>query len=175
MDIEKVNMFLERFLGRTVLNAFYASHVKQMNLNDTDIVMDFGCGTGNSARHMEKYVKRLVCVDIDKEKLKKAENALGRYDNVLLIDKPLGDDFSMKIDKINVVFVLHDFSDIQLSEITRLFYRILDKAGKVYVCEPKKETHGIDPKQLKKHFVAAGFRMIHEKQYKNKFDMIFMT
>lgn len=174
MDIEKVNLFLEKFFGRTVMSPFYKSIAHRMKISNSDTVLDFGCGTGNSARHIVKKAGKVVCLDIDNEKLKNAKRALKKYGNVEFVNRELtGCGYKDEFDKIVAVYVLHDFNAALLTETAGAFFSSLKAHGKVYVCEPCKETHGIDPKLIKKHFADACFKLVEENLKENKFVMIF--
>lgn len=174
MDIEKVNLYLEKIFGRTVMSSFYKSIVSRMKINSSDTVLDFGCGTGNSARHIVKKAGKLVCLDIDGEKLKHAKRALKKYDNAEFVNRELTScGYKDEFDKIAAVYVLHDFNVSMLTETAGSFYSSLKPNGKVYVCEPCKETHGIDPKLIKKHFADVGFKLVEKKLQENKFEMVF--
>lgn len=174
MDIEKVNLHLEKIFGRTVMSSFYKSIVSRMEINSSDTILDFGCGTGNSAIHIVKKAGKVVCLDVDNEKLKHAKRALRKYDNVEFINKELTScGYKEEFDKIVVVYVLHDFNAALLTETAGAFLDSLKPNGKVYICEPCKETHGIDPNLIKKHFADAGFKLVEENLKENKFVMIF--
>lgn len=175
MDIEKVNLNLEKILGRTVMSSFYKSIAHRMKINNSDTVLDFGCGTGNSARHIVKKAGKVVCLDVDSEKLRHAKKALRKYDNVEFVTREITScGYKDKFDKIVAVYVLHDFNTALLTETAGAFLDSLKADGKVYVCEPCKETHGIDPNLINKHFADAGFKLVEEKLKENKFEMIFV-
>lgn len=173
MDIEKVNLYLEKIFGR-VMSSFYKSIISRMELNSSDTVLDFGCGTGNSARQIVKEAGKVVCLDIDNEKLSHAKKAVKKMGNAEFVNKELTKcGYKEEFDKIVVVYVLHDFNSSMLKETVDAFLDSLKPNGRIFICEPCKETHGIDPQVLKKHFTDAGFKLIEEKLQEKKFKMIF--
>ena len=173
MNKDKVNLYLEKIFGR-VMSSFYTSIISRMELNSSDTVLDFGCGTGNSARHIVKKAGKVVCLDIENEKMKYAKKTVRKYDNVEFVEKELPScGYKEEFDKIVVVYVLHDFNDAMLKEIAGAFLDSLKPKGRMFICEPCKETHGIEPKVLRKHFLDAGFKLVEEKLEEKKFKMIF--
>lgn len=174
MDIERINMVLERLLGRTVLRPFYASRVRNMAIKKEDDVLDFGCGTGNASRMIARQARQLICLDVNGEKLRRAKNALQRQDNVVFCDQPIEKyEYYNAFDKISVIFVLHDFTDSMLVRTGKAFFYALKDGGTLHICEPKKETHGIDPEHLKQIMLSQGLTLAGEKHLKNKFCMTF--
>jgi len=174
MDIERINRGLERGLGRTLLAPMYRGFVRRMDIERQDAVLDFGCGTGNTARHIAKKAGALVCLDIDTVKLGIAQKALRRYDNVTFADTRIEDaGLDGTFSKIVAFYVLHDFSEALLRRTADAFLTALQPGGHVYVCEPKKPSHGIAPVLVSSCFESAGFTLIRDEQKRSSFFMVF--
>lgn len=174
MNIEKINMYLEIIFGRTVLVPFYRRKVKGLKLETGDIVLDFGCGTGNASRFIANGTRELVCLDTDDDKLKMAGKALKKYKNVVYISKNIINWlYDKQFTKVNVIYVLHDLSGKELNDTAERIHFMSADGCLVHITEPKKENHGIEPGLLINTFESAGFRKIGEKQKKNSFFLVF--
>ncbi|HPJ20727.1 MAG TPA: class I SAM-dependent methyltransferase [Clostridia bacterium] len=175
MDIEKANTYLEIAFGRTVLAPFYFSKVRALNLTKNDVVLDFGCGTGNFARHAVRTARKIICLDISKDKMSYVEKALGRYRNTEFHNKPLSDvKLNSDITAICIIYVLHDFGKRELNETAMRMYSVAEQGCRVYITEPSKEHHGIKPELVADAFENAGFVKTMQKIRKNSFSLGFV-
>lgn len=176
MDIEKINALLERIGGKTILRPIYKEAVRKLAPNTADVILDFGCGCGNTARLLVDKVNRLVCLDIDRNKIKMIKAALKGKGNVEFVNKKITEcNYIGVFNKINAIYVLHDLSNIELKKTIQEFKRSLLYDGIVHVYEPKKENHGIDPGLLKDVFLEAGFSLVSEYHKKSAFRMVFKS
>ena len=64
------------------------------------IVLDVGCGAGRPASALSKSVKRIYCVDNDREMLRLAKKRCSGLDNVEILER---DDFDMVYSTYNLI------------------------------------------------------------------------
>jgi len=112
--------------------------LKSINFDQSDIVLDVGCGTGILFHHLEERIHFLVGVDISARLLRKAQYKSGRSQKISLVraDADRLPFLNEIFDKIFAVTVLQNMPDakVTLHEIKG----ILKKDGALVVTGLKK-------------------------------------
>jgi ubiquinone/menaquinone biosynthesis C-methylase UbiE len=114
--------------------------IAQLNLQDGDRVLDFGCGTGTLTIMMKKAKPGSVVtgIDVDPEVLEiargkarreRADIGLVEYDGVAL---PFADG---SIDKVVTSLVLHHLSTAQKLAAFGEIYRVLRQGGELHILD----------------------------------------
>lgn len=145
--------------------------VEKLYITKEDVVLDFGCGTGEIALNLAKYCKKVICVDISHTMLNilkiKAEEQ-----NITNIETHCGGFLSYKhegekVDKIVSKFALHHLPDFWKSIALLNMAQILKAEGKLYYSDV---VFTFDPNDNEKAIntmvedlrCAAGDSMAHE-------------
>ncbi len=81
-----------RLLGQHMLidNDILHTILDYAELDRNEVVFEIGTGNGNLTAELCKRAKRVISCEVDKELNKKAQNILGKYSNLLLVN---GDGF----------------------------------------------------------------------------------
>ena len=116
-------MFILRYTFRNWIRrrSYYKELVKQLNLNGSESVLDFGSGVGSLAKKIAPKLNkngRLVCLDVSPKLLDHTKNQLHKYTN---IDYLLGDLSSQSLpeqsfDYIISTWVLHHLERAELEQ-----------------------------------------------------------
>jgi len=132
----------------TILNVFslgtYSSFIKRaiaaMNIQPSDHIIDFGCGTGRNSCLMAKYLAddgKIMGLDIGEEMIEQFEENCRQYPNVQIqnfrIDEPLP--IKQKFDKVFISFVLHGFFDDKKEVIFENVKRVLKPGGQFFILD----------------------------------------
>jgi len=132
----------------TILNVFslgtYSSFIRKaiaaMNIQPSDHIIDFGCGTGRNSCLMAKYLSndgKIMGLDIGEEMIEQFEENCRQYPNVQIqdhrIDEPLP--IKQKFDKAFISFVLHGFHDDKKEVIFENVKRVLKPGGQFFILD----------------------------------------
>jgi len=111
-------------LYREEQEAKIKSALKHVQLKNSDLVLDVGCGTGILFRHIKKHIGFLVGLDLSKNLLKKALHKAKNSPNITLIlaDADYMPFISGSFDKVFAVTLLQNIPNIKmtLQEINRV-------------------------------------------------------
>ena len=61
--------------------------ISSTNVNDKDIVLDIGAGTGGISKILSKYCKEVIAYELDKDIFERLEEELKEYKNIKLLNK----------------------------------------------------------------------------------------
>jgi ubiquinone/menaquinone biosynthesis C-methylase UbiE len=159
--------FLDRF-GDTVSyrlgSLFYKRYIRSLGLRGNERLLDFGCGSGGSARYLAMELSRggrITCYDRYGFWVERAERRLRRHGNIdFLAGEPgvlaEGDSFTPRFDAILVHFVLHEIEPGIRRNTADLLSRLLIPGGSLFIRETAKARHGIPPEEIRAVFKAAG-------------------
>ncbi len=112
-----------------------------LDLAATDVVVDFGCGTGYYTIPLAKQVHSVIGVDLHTKMLEKAEKRAKKHSlNIKFLQSdgthiPLPDS---TVDVILLIRVFHEIDD--KSKVLKEFKRILKHDGKIAVKEKTKKS-----------------------------------
>lgn len=126
--------------------------VQNLEITPDDIVLDFGCGTGEISLNMAKYCKKVVCVDISREMLDILEKKAQKQSIINIETHCAGfltyEDYKINsIDKIYSIFSLHHLPDFWKSIALLNMAKILNPNGKLYIFDV---IFTFDPKEHQK-------------------------
>jgi SAM-dependent methyltransferase len=156
------------------LTAFaYRRYARSLPLTGNERVLDFGCGGGSLSRFLAPRLEEgglLVCYDRHPLWTRKARRRLGERRNLLCVS---GDPGRIRVRKdffdIAVVhFVLHDIPRPEREETVRLLARLLAPGGSLYIREPTRPSHGIDPAEVRRFAASAGLKereSVHAREF----------
>ncbi|MDO9045780.1 MAG: class I SAM-dependent methyltransferase [Methanobacteriaceae archaeon] len=145
--------------------------VEKLKITKEDVVLDFGCGTGEIALNLAKYSKKVICVDLSPEMLNILKTKAEKQ-NITNIEIHCGGFLSYKhegeaVDKIVSKFALHHLPDFWKSIALLKMTNILKVSGKLYYSDvvftfdPKDHENAINTMIEDLRF-AAGNSMAHE-------------
>lgn len=111
--------------------------VNKLELTEEDVVLDFGCGTGEIALNLAKYCKKVICVDISKIMLDILENKANEQ-NIENIEIHCAGFLTYnhedeKVDKMVSKVALHHLPDFWKSVALLQMANILKTNGKLYL------------------------------------------
>jgi len=109
-------------------------------LKEQDIVLDFGCGTGESVAYigsLHKYGSaQVIGLDINLDFIKYAMAKFRKFNNVSYFWSPYLEDFKFLRGKVSVITcfcVLHILPEVQLFQAFSFFHDILAPGGRIVV------------------------------------------
>jgi len=167
MSFTKPSFFediLIKYLEAPLTEPLYRRYVESLNLKGHEQVLDFGSGYGGNARHIAQILQkgegRLTCVDISQFWLGVVKKKLKDYSNVdfkagWISDLDLEDSF---FDAIVVHFTLHDIEKDSRQEVAKTLARKLKETGKLFIREPTKKKHGMQPEEIRELMAEAGLK-----------------
>ncbi len=167
MSFTNPNFFeviLIKYLEDPVTRPLYKHYVNSLGLKGDEKVLDFGSGYGGNARHIAQVLQkgngRLTCTDISEFWINVARKKLKEYSN---IDFKVGELSSLDIedsffDAIIVHFTLHDIEKDSRQEATKALARKLKDTGNLFVREPTKKRHGMQPEEIRGLMTEAGLK-----------------
>jgi ABC-2 type transport system ATP-binding protein len=102
---------------------------------DTDVVLEFGCGTGFYSEVIADRVKRLTATDLAQEMIEQAEERLSQYSNV---DVQMGDSYDTLFkdslsDAVLMTNLLHIVKDPIV--VLRESHRVLKSDGRIVIAD----------------------------------------
>ncbi|MBN2018668.1 MAG: class I SAM-dependent methyltransferase [Sedimentisphaerales bacterium] len=155
-------LFGERFLYNTYVDVF--------QLKGLERALDFGCGGGVCSRLIAKKLSgtgHLTCVDVSAYQISKARKKLKRFVNVDFIvgDVTESDALHSSYDIISIFHVLHDIEPAKRQTTINYLSGKLTENGRLYVCEPTRQSHGMKPEAVRLLMSGAG---LAEKRNKTK-------
>jgi len=174
MDFENPDFLFVLIDGRLVPRLFpffYRRYADTIDLTGSESVLDFGAGSGGIAMHLAPRLKdggSVTCVDICPPLIRIAEKRLRRYSNArcLLgrIETHALDPGSF--DRIVIHNALHDIPDDEREKTVAELARVLKPAGKLYLREPVKPSHGATPDGIRALMNGVGIEEERSSEYK---------
>lgn len=119
---------------------FIRKAIAAMEIQPSDHILDFGCGTGRNACLMAKYLSeegRVTGLDIGEEMIRQFQKKCRRYPNFSVrnahIDEPL--QAATTYDKVFFSFVFHGFQDEKKEVILDNAQKALKPGGKLFILD----------------------------------------
>ena len=136
LDSEIVNEYDNQHQKFRDFQAEAEDMVEKLKITEEDVVLDFGCGTGEIALNLAKYCKKVICVDISPEMLNILKTKAEKQ-NINNIETHCGGFLSYQhegeaVDKIVSKFALHHLPDFWKSIALLKMANILKAGGKLY-------------------------------------------
>ena len=108
--------------------------VKEKTLS-SNIIIDLGCGTGNTADQLNNYHK-IYCVDISENMLKLAKNKLKNKKNIQFLKKDLLEFFdnsknNKRVDTIVSTYAIHHLTQAEKHLLFKKAFDLLPNNGKI--------------------------------------------
>ncbi len=143
---------------------FYRRYIRSLGLEGEELVLDFGCGGGTSARLLAGILAhggRITCYDRYGFWVSRAERRLSRYGNIDFLSGELSvlaesASFTPRFDVILVHFVLHEIEKRERQNTADVLSRLLVPGGGLFIREPVKASHGIPPEEIRSILTTAG-------------------
>ena len=167
MSFTNPNFFeviLIKYLEDPVTRPLYKRYVNNLGLKGDEKVLDFGSGYGGNASHIARVLQkgngRLTCADISEFWINVTRKKLKEYSN---IDFKVGEISTLDIedsyfDAIVVHFTLHDIEKDSRRKVMKVLARKLKETGKLFVREPTKKRHGMQPEEIRELMTEAGLK-----------------
>jgi len=150
---------------------YYKALLKELELNGSESILDFGSGTGVLAKKIIKELSNdgeLTCLDLSEAFLNKVRKKLRKNTNVNFV---LGDIRELNIpsdsfDKILISWVIHHIEDDHRLDLVKNIVDTLKADGKIYVIEFLTPPHGIAEERLVDLFNGMGLseRMVYRRK-----------
>lgn len=151
---------------------FFRRIADSVPLNSTDVVVDFGCGTGLVGLQFIPYVKSVVMVDNSPAMLevlrKKCFTEKLNNEQVQLVDGGMEKVNAKNLKLIVTLMALHHVEDTQ--KILTQFYQHLEKGGYLAIGDLEKEDgsfhseqvphNGFNPQAICKILSSLGFELL---------------
>jgi SAM-dependent methyltransferase len=138
----------------------YRRYARTIALDGNERVLDFGCGGGALSRFLAPRLDRggvLICYDLHSLWTDKARKRLRRRRNVIYVSRGMGRIDSVNgFDAIIVHFVLHDIPWQEREDTVLRLANLLAPFGLLYLREPTRLAHGIDPGDARRLMASAG-------------------
>jgi demethylmenaquinone methyltransferase/2-methoxy-6-polyprenyl-1,4-benzoquinol methylase len=119
---------------------FIRRAVRDLDIGETDAILDLGAGTGRNACLMLRYLSpggRIVGLDVSEEMLSQARRRCRRHPNVSFerrrIEKPLP--YREEFDKVFIAFVLHGLVQEDRLEVVRNAWNALKAGGEFLILD----------------------------------------
>ncbi len=140
--------------------------IDRLNIEDFEVIVDFGCGPGYYTVELAKRAKQVIAVDVSSDMLKKAENKIQHAgaNNVLFLQSS-GTRIQLESASVDVVLLITVYHEVAEPEATLAeFRRILKPHGKLIIAEVIKR--GLlsaaplqNPKALEEDVMRGGFKL----------------
>ena len=148
--------------------------IEKLEIDPTDVVVDFGCGPGYYTIELAKKTKKVEAIDLSPEMLKKAQRKAEKA-GVKNIEFLQSDGKSLQLEgsSVNVILLVTVYHEVGESEVVlKEFGRVLKPEGKLIIVEVIKK--GIFPgapvqdlDKLKAEIEVANFKLEKLLPYKN--------
>jgi demethylmenaquinone methyltransferase/2-methoxy-6-polyprenyl-1,4-benzoquinol methylase len=145
---------------------------KYLRVNQEDIIVDMGGGTGYFAKYLEPQVKQVIVIDPSLKMLQKInkhsiEKIWGTAEKISISDK--------SVDKVVLINTFHHIPEEYHKPVLEEIYRILKTQGQLFIIEVQPDagliqniflkleqlitgaTYHLNAKQLKKKLEICGF------------------
>ena len=126
--------------------SYYKELMKQINPKGSEIILDFGSGTGTFAKKLAPKLKtgQLYCLDTSENFLEYTKNQLKKFSNVeYLLGEIMDQKLSPKsFDCIVSTWVLHHLDKDILTQTIKGFKEVLKDNGTIFIIEfPEEYEH----------------------------------
>lgn len=145
---------------------------KYLRVNQEDIIVDMGGGTGYFAKYLEPQVKQVIVIDPSLKMLQKInkhsiEKIWGTAEKISISDK--------SVDKVVLINTFHHIPEEYHKPVLEEIYRILKTQGQLFIIEVQPDmgliqniflkleqlitgaTYHLNAKQLKKKLETCGY------------------
>jgi ubiquinone/menaquinone biosynthesis C-methylase UbiE len=145
----RLEVFLTVAAG-SLMPGVYREYVHRLGLKGSERILDFGCGSGNPARHIAPILQRgggrLTCLDISKTWIAVSRSRLKRFPNVSFVHGGIAEAglADASFEGVFVHFTLHDIPPAERPEIAVHLARILANNGRLFLREPLKQISRVE-------------------------------
>ncbi len=140
---------------------------RALGINETSVVLDFGCGPGFYSVSFAKIAKQVVAVDLQEKMLKKAEKYAQKngVKNKMQFIRTDGEELPQLrrslCDFVFLSFVYHEIGDASKERVLLELRRVLKVGGKLAIMEHTKRPligpHSVNPDLVKEELTRADF------------------
>jgi len=165
------------FSSGTIRNAGYREFVEGLNLDADAKIMNFGCGPGAEAKYVADILAKgkgqLTCFDISETWIDVAKVRLNNYKNIEYVcaDITTIDLKPETYDAIVIHYVLHDIPAEIRPAVLNALEKILKPNGKIFICEPSGEGHGMKSEEIKRLMSEVELTQISSQAVKKTFGL----
>lgn len=157
----------------------YEKLLKEMNLNGSEQVLEFGSGVGSLGKKIASSLTnegQLVCIDVSDKFLAKTKKKLRKHENVTFILGEISEvDMAIySFDFIVATWVLHHVKKSMLEPSIRKFKETLKPNGKIFVIEfpdSHQKRKDFTQEKLLDNFTKEGF--IHRTVFVGKRGILY--
>lgn len=142
------------------------------------VVIELGCGTGNTTRTFSNALKKIICVDVSSEMMGVAKEKLKDKRNIVFIeDDLLSFLYSYKEEDVDVIvsmYAIHHLTQKEKHILFKAAYDVLRNKGKIIFADLMFKDRGYKNEMIKKYpnlkedFEAEFFWFIEEETSKLK-------
>jgi len=166
----RIFVLVDGELAPRLFGGFYRRYVDAMELDGSEDVVEFGCGSGGIAERLAPRLPRgtLTCVDISPPMVRIARRRLQRYDNTRCLEGRI-DELELadaSYDLIVIHNALHDVTEQDQQATVAELVRLLRPGGRLELREPTKPSHGMAPSAYRQLLTGGGMTELRSKEYK---------
>jgi len=156
--------------------------VSKLDLKQSDVVMDFGCGPGFYTIPLARTVLRTIAVDVSPHMLERAASNARRNSVAVELLRSDGTDLKLADESVDLIFLNHVFHEItEKPKVLAEFLRILRREGRLAVVERTRDGPAVgrfgppivDAAKVSQEIQDAGFTLVRTIQHGSNTIMLF--
>lgn len=150
--------------------------ISKLCLRASDVVVDFGCGSGFYTIPIAKIAARTIAVDISLRMLERTDSKARKNGVTVVLLATDGTEIKLGDESADLIFLNHVFHEVlDRRRVLSEFLRILKRSGRLAIVE---RTRGglfsgklgppiIDPREVTEELERAGFSLAQTIAYGN--------
>jgi ubiquinone/menaquinone biosynthesis C-methylase UbiE len=141
-------------------------------------VLDFGCGGGAGTRSIATELTRggsVTGVEISSYFSDRARQRVDRYPNARILHGEISElDLPPRsFDLVSIIHVIHDIPRARRSATVQALGSLLKPAGRLWIWEPTRPSHGMPAEEVRSLMEEAGLREVSAQVQGNAFKGVF--
>jgi len=161
-------VLVDGILAPRLLAPIYRQFADSIELQGSEDVLEFGCGSGGVAERLAPRLQRgsLTCVDISPPLLRIASRRLAKHKHARCLVGRI-EDLAFPKGSFDVVVIhnaLHDVAKSDRISTIDALVQALRPGGRLQFREPTKPTHGLPPSTYRTLCTEAGLQEVQASQ-----------
>ena len=155
----------EDLLSRFLYPRLFKKHSVLLSLGDEERILEVGCGGGAMTLQLAKAAgskAALTCVDLLPLWAERARRRMRAYKGVTVVEGDIqhvglpGGPFTL----VFIHYMLHDVPRRNRAAIAGRLAGVLGEGGRIFICEPTKDSHGMPAGEIDELFADAGLEKV---------------